>query len=387
MPRRTQDRQDRLSRLLFQVERRFHNTPLSAVGNLFVSRLTELQASAKAGFTGPEAVEQVVSYTASALESLPRSFGERFAFDMQLLSALVEDCSQGGAQLSRILVPMPSQTWGHQTVVPCPAKRAVHAIDLIHLPGEDNLDDINLVDYPFACHELGHNLLFKQGDAFCESASRTLDGVINGLTRQTLALQGPAKQIAESTIDQIRQYWTPTLDHYNWAHEIAVDVIALWICGPAYLAALHEVLERSNTNTYQLGQSHPPYEVRAKAMVAAASQLGWAYYTGDYQALIEAWPSSSWAGERTNLYAACADSQLVSESVAAALEVCRSVVVPRCTPAVIESVREKLRLQKLPDLGIEIVIAAWVQRGQIAEAPYVEWERTAIRSHLDQLTE
>jgi hypothetical protein len=386
MARQRRDRQDHLGQLLTQVERRFQESPLSAVGELLVGTLTDLQTSAQAGFTEPEAVEHVVAFVSYVLESLPCTFGDRFTFDAQILSELVADCSQGGAQFSSNLIPKPSGTWGHQTIKSVDPKYP-YVLNVIQLPGEDNLAEIDLRDYPFACHELGHNLLLRQGDAFCAAVKQILDEVINGLHRQTLALQGSGKEIVGRTIEDIRRYWTPTDNHRNWAHEIAVDVIALWTCGPAYLAALQYVLEDPKTNPYQLGQSHPPYEVRAKAMVEAANMLGWAYYTGDYLALIEAWPKSPWAGDRTNLYAACADLRLVNGCVAAALETCRSLALPCCTPAMVESVREKLGQQELPDLGIEIVVAAWVSCNQADEQLYLEWERSVIRNHLARLTE
>jgi hypothetical protein len=373
--------------LLTQVERRFQDSPLSAIGNLLGRTLTALQASAQAGFTPPESVDYVVTYTSSVLDSLPSSFGERYAFDARFLASLLEDCSQGGAQFSPMLIPKPSDSWGHQTVVPSPEGKSAFTVDVILLPGEDDLNDVDLREYPFACHELGHNALFKQGDVFCSAFSQTLDDVVNALHRQTLALQGSGKQITAATIEQIRTYWTPTANHKNWAHEIAVDVIALWICGPAYLAALKYVLEQGETDPYQLGQSHPPYEVRAKAMTEAANQLGWAYYTGDYQALIEFWPKSSWAAGRTNVYAACADARLVTGSVTAALDTCRALGLPQCSPATIAGVREKLARQELPDLAVEILVAAWARHDEGNEDAYLEWERTAIRGHLDSLTE
>jgi hypothetical protein len=386
VPRRSPDRQDRLGQLLTEVERRFQNSPLNGVGRLLTNTLTDLQASAQAGFTTPEAVDCTVAFASYVLESLPRTFGERFTFDAQILSELVVDCSQGGAQFSPNLIPKPSGTWGHQTINSVDPKYS-YTLNVIHLPGEDNLGEIDLLDYPFACHELGHNLLLKQGAAFCAAVTQILDGIINGLHRQTLALQGSGKEIAVSTIDQIRQYWTPTANHRNWAHEIAVDVIALLTCGPAYLAALQDVLERSDTNPYQLGQSHPPYEVRAKAMIEAAKLLEWTYYTGEYETLIENWPKSSWASDRTNFYTACADNRLVQGTLEAALQTCRLLALPCCTPALIESVRGKLGQRELPDLGIEIIIAAWITRGQIEEQPYLAWERGVIRDHLTRLTE
>jgi hypothetical protein len=388
VPRRSRDRQDRVAELLIQVERRFRDSPLEPIGDLLIAKLGEARDWAQKGHASPDAVEHMVAYTSSLLDLLPRTFGERYDFDVQILAALVEDFSQGVAQVSTSLVPTPSSVWGHQIVyTPSIDRRPSPSFELIHIPGDDDLNDIDLLEYPFACHELGHNFLVKRGDAFSGSFAQTLDDVIHGLARQTLALQGPAKKNVESTIEQARRYWTPTPDHYNWAHEIAVDVIALWTCGPAYLAALQDVLEHVKTNPYQLGQSHPPYEVRAKAMIEAANRLRWAYYTGDYQTLVDSWPKSAWSGELNNVYVACADPRLINASVAAALDACGALNLPLCTPATVASIREKLGRQELPDLGVEIIVAAWVQRGDLGEDRYVEWERAAVRTHLDRLTE
>ena len=259
-------------------------------------------------------------------------------------------------------------------------------MDVIHLPGDDVVDDMDLLDYPFVCHELGHNVLFKHGEAFCTSFSQALDTVVHGLQRQSSALHGRAKQVASDTIEQIRRYWTPSADHYNWAHEIAVDVISVWTCGPAYLAALHDVMEHSDVNPYQLGKSHPPYEVRTKAMIEAANQLGWAYYTGDTQGLIEGWPGTDWAKDKTNLYAACADARLVQQAVATTLQTCRSLALPLCAPGWIEAVQRKLEERELPDLGVEILVAAWMKHSQVTQESYEEWHRDTIRRHLADLT-
>jgi hypothetical protein len=374
--------------LLIQVGRRFTDSPLAEVGNLLANAISRLQASAQAGLTPSDQVARFAAYTATLLDSLPNTFGDRFTFDAELIRALAAECSQGGARLSGMLVPKPSQTWGHQTVpMPSTDSKTTHVIDVIHLPGEDNVEDINLLDYPFACHELGHNLLFKQGEAFCTAFSQVLDPFVNALQRQAFVLQGTGKEVAVATIDQIRGYWTPSANHFNWAHEIAVDVIAIWLCGPAYLGALQDVLERIDLNPYQLGQSHPPYEVRAKAMIEASIRLGWAYYTGDFQDLIERWPTTAWVQNKTNLYAACADTRLVQGSVSASLETCRAFALPLCTPSHIEAVGEKLRQQALPALGTEIIIAAWLRRNQTDEVDYEVWERDAVRRHLSNFTE
>jgi hypothetical protein len=42
-------------------------------------------------------------------------------------------------------------------------------IDLILLPGDDRLEDVDLLAYPFLTHELGHNALFKYDKVFPQS--------------------------------------------------------------------------------------------------------------------------------------------------------------------------------------------------------------------------
>ena len=315
MSRRNRSRQDQLRKLLVQVQRRFANTPLTAVGDMLVDIISDVQRSVQAGGTSPEETERVATYVSRILEFLPTSFGARFIFDAQLIHALAGEYSQGTIQLSNMLVPKPSQAWGHQTVaMPSSDGKTAYAIDVIHFPGDDNPDDIDLLDYPFICHELGHNILFRDGDAFIKLFGQELDAVLASIQRQTLGIRGSSKQVADATAEQVRRYWTPSPDQYNWAHEIAVDVISLWLSGPAYLAALQDVMEDDGLNPYQLGQSHPPYQVRATALIDAAGRLGWAYYTGAIQSLLDRWSSNVPATNSTNLHVACADPRLFSRS-------------------------------------------------------------------------
>ena len=308
MARRNRDRQDQLGKLLVQVQRRFANTPLIVIGDNLANIISDVQRSIQAGGISPEDAERVAAYVASVLDSMPSSFGDRFSFDAQLIHSLAGEYSQGAARFSGMLVPKPSQAWGHETV-PMPSfdSETTNAIDVIHLPGDDNPEDIDLLDYAFVCHELGHNILFRDGDAFITAFGQELDAVLAAIQRQAIGIRGSSKQVADATAKQVRGYWTPTADQYNWAHEIAVDVISLWLSGPAYLAAIQDVMEADDLNPYQLGQSHPPYEIRAKALIDAAARLGWAYYTGTIQCLLDRWLSTAPANERTNVHVACAD--------------------------------------------------------------------------------
>ncbi|MBN8603139.1 MAG: hypothetical protein J0M26_19035 [Planctomycetes bacterium] len=388
MARVNRSRKDQLENTLLHVQCRFDGTPLSCVGDLLVHVISEVQRSHEAGGSSADNAARISTYAIKVLELLPKSFGKRFAFDAQLIRVLADEYSQGGAKLSGMLVPKPSQSWGHQTVsMPSTDGTTTYAVDLIHLPGEDNVEDITLLDYPFICHELGHHILFKDGDGFIALFSKELESVLSGLQRRTLGIRGFARQIAEATTNQIRQYWAPTPDQFNWAHEIAVDVIAIWLSGPAYLAAIQDVMEDDNLNPFQLGKSHPTYETRGRALIEASECLGWAYYTGPFRTLLSRWEATPPSGDRTNLHVACADPQLINAAVSAAIKTCQALSLPSCTAARVAAVENALREGLEIELGTDLLIAAWLQYCQSSEADYHAWEIAAIARILAEITE
>lgn len=374
--------------MLVKVRGRFAESPLSPVGDMLVSIMSDVQRSVETGGGASDDAECIADYVARVLELLPISFGPRFVFDAQLIQALAAEYSQGTANLSGMLVPKPSHAWGHQTVsMPSNDGKSAHVIDVIHLPGVDNPADIDLLCYPFVCHELGHNILFRNGDAFITASSQELDAVLAAIQKQTLGIRGLSKQVADATIGQVRRYWTPTADQYNWAHEIAVDVISLWLCGPAYLASLQDVMEADDLNPYQLGQSHPPYEIRARALIDAAGRLGWAYYTGTIQELADRWSSVTDTNVRTNLHVACGDSRFLNAVISATIQTCESLALPRCTPARISALEDKEGQGQPLDFGTDVILAAWLRYNQGTQAEYEAWERGTIERLLADLTE
>jgi hypothetical protein len=385
LPRRNRNRQDQLGNALVQLQRRLADTPLAVVGEHLARTISEVQRSSRNDDSASENSEKLTNYVTSLLEFLPTSFGDRFTFDAQLIDAIAQECSLGACRMSRMLIPKPSQEWGHQSVfMPCYKGSTPDVINLIHMPGDDKLVDIDLLDYPFLCHELGHNILSRDGDAFITAFSKHLDAVLAATQKQTLGIRGWSKQVADTTAEQMRKYWTPTADQYNWAHEIAVDVISLWLSGPAYLAALQDVMEADALDPYQLGQSHPPYEIRARALIDASAQLGWAYYTGAIQNLVDRWSAPS-ASDTRNLHVACADPRLLSGVIAAALKTCETLSLPCCTPdriAVLEGEQGQS-----PDFGTDLILAAWLTRNRSTEAAYEEWERMVINRLLADLTQ
>ena len=252
-------------------------------------------------------------------------------------------------------------------------------IDLILLPGDDRLEDVDLLAYPFLSHELGHNALFKYDKVFPQSFWPVLEQVTNSLQRQSLADKGAARSRARDTVTLIRQLWSPTANHYNWAHEIAMDVIALWTTGPAYLATFHDILEDEELNPYLVGQSHPPYEIRANALIDTSNRLGWENYTQNLTDQVAHWRQSHWWKERNNRYVACASPDLAQGCVTSVITACETLSLPRCSGETLKVIQEKLNRGEIPDLGSEVLIAAWMQWQHMDKDSFSAWESSVVR--------
>lgn len=387
MARRNRDKHDRLSQAFERIGRRFDQTPLSCIGSKLHDFVRDVQNGVQAGLITQEQANKFADYLEGIIDRLPQTFGDRFRFDAGMIAAIAEEWNGSGTQLSNMLLPCPSAEWGHQSVaMPTYSDQSAHVIDLILMPGDDNLDDIDLLAYAFLGHELGHNALFKHEAIFSEAFEKQLQQHVNGMLRQSLADRGTSKVKSKEIIEHTRKVWRATPNHFNWAHEIAVDLIALWTCGPAYVATFHDVLDDHEVDPYQVGQSHPPYEVRARALVHAAGELGWSAHCQNLGEVMQKWSRSEWHRGRNNQYAALASPALIAACADIALRTCEALCLPKCTPDTVRALNTKLSRGEAPDLGSELILAAWLARESKDEPAYVEWEKAVIRAHLADIT-
>lgn len=387
MARRNRDNHDRLSKALERVGRRFDQSPLPCVGSTLRQYVQDVQCGVRAGQVSLEDANRLATYLEVVIDRLPDTFGDRFRFDAGMITAIAEEWNGGAAQLSSMILPRAAAEWGHQSMpMPTYSGESAHVIDLILMPGEDNLDDIDLLTYPFLGHELGHNMLFKHDAIFAGEFQKQLERHVNGMLRQSLADRGAVKVKSKGIIEQTRRLWGATPDHFNWAHEICVDLIAFWTCGPAYLATFHDVLDDPQLDPYQVGQSHPPYEVRLRALVYAAEVLGWSAHCENLSEVIQRWGRSDWQRGRNNQYAALARQPLVVGCTETALKTCEALALPKCTPHSLLALNKKLSRGETPELGSELIVAAWLTRENKDEASYNDWEKSVIRTHLTGIT-
>jgi hypothetical protein len=131
-----------LSQIVAELEEHFQ----------FFEQTVHVSHNASGATYGLQAIADIV-------ERLPRSFGERFQFDAQLIYALSLEWNGDGQKLSGTLLPRPGKEWGHESAcIPFGSLNGQQkSINLIHMPGDDALEEVDLLTYPFLCHEMAHN--------------------------------------------------------------------------------------------------------------------------------------------------------------------------------------------------------------------------------------
>ncbi len=335
----------------------------------------------------PSSSEQAaygLEIVASILENLPQSFEERFEFDAVMIQAIAQEWNGQQQKLSGTLIPCSGEEWLHKSFsLPFgPLNGIGKSISLIHIPGEDALDEVDLLTYPFMCHEMAHNLLYFNDPYFKPEFNRELNQYLNSLRLKSIADQGKSRIQSQRTISQIEELWSPGANHQNWAHEITMDIVALWTCGPAYIAAfqdeIQDEVEKKGKDPYFIGQSHPPYAVRIDILERTSDRLGWEDYTDRIRMLRQNWSKPPHRRRMNNHYLALTDPVLIEVCIASALDACEKYQILRCDRTTIKKVKEILRNNELPGFGVEVIIAAWLME-QKERSAYREWENKFVR--------
>ncbi len=111
-----------------------------------------------------------------------------------------------------------------------------------------------------------------------------LDTLISQLKKMSMSDHGLAKTQSQAIIKEINAKWRNS----KWVEELAIDVIALWACGPAYLAAFEDAHEGTE-NPFVIEPDHPPIELRTYALLHAAERLGWDKYLAGLKQIQDNW--------------------------------------------------------------------------------------------------
>jgi hypothetical protein len=360
------------------------NSPLRAIATGLRPLLELAQRSHRSGDLPTNKLQPLVNYVAHLLKRLPQMFSARFGFDAALIAAIVED---GGptAGFSAMLIPRYEREWGHESLMMPAEGGKSHVIDLVLIPGQDQVSDIDLLSYPWLGHELAHNLLFRHDTVFRVNVLREMEKQVQRLKLGGMADKGPAQAKANRIVEDFVQFWTPTPDHKNWSHELAADLVALWIFGPAYLACFEDVLDNPSLNPYQLTQSHPAYVVRADALLDGARLLGWHDHVTSLSKRIEGWLHSKWRQSRTNRFRALASPDMTGACVSATFSTCQDFGLTKCTPAALDAISRNVSLTSSQNFGISLLLEAYVVFRQHGEQGYVGWQSAVVPELADSL--
>lgn len=354
-------------------------TPLSAVAESLGRCLEEGVCSHRAGKLPADKLVELCSYVLYVADRLPQKYGERFFFDAAMIRAMAKDWG-GSLALSSMVIPLYGRTWGHGSLMmPSENHEDAHLIDVIVFPGDDRLEAVDLLDYPWMAHELGHYVLFRDDSSFKNVFMPALDKRLRSLKLSAIADRGAARVKAEAIINELRKLWTPSPDQRNWAHELAIDIIAVWTCGPAYLGSFKDQIERPQTNPYEITQNHPPYEVRLCALVDASRNLGFSDHAEGLSAIAGGWAKSNLRRGKNNKFLALADRGLIHECTQAAFRFCESLNLTKWTSSKLDVARAQLLNEANLDLGVDLLLSARVIFEERGESALDEWERITVR--------
>jgi hypothetical protein len=138
-----------------------------------------------------------------------------------------------------------------------------------------------------------------------------------------------------------------------------MDLVALWTCGPAYLAAFLDEMEDENKNPYLVKSIHPPYAFRVETLIKASEKLGWEQYTSGLKKMMTKWKKSHWFNKVDNNYHAMTSDTLCNAIIKTSFETFGELKLSKCQKTMIEEIQNKINKQLPLDWGIEIILGAW----------------------------
>jgi hypothetical protein len=380
MPRRNQISSE-ISSVKKLITRQLSDSPINPIGDKLLELIAVLEAD-EGAITDSQA-RKVLKDAHVMVNSLPKSFEPRFYFDSAMISSIAEDWSEHSQWLSGMILPNHRNEWGHLTVpMPCWDGSAAHSVDVILLPGDDDLSDIDLLEYPWITHELGHNLHFRN-EHFIDLFQAKLDKRIGELRSLAVADRGAAKQRSSETVDFFDSVWRPSRDHSNWSHEIAMDVVALWTCGPAFIASYEDNLDRNAPDPFLIDGNHPPYHLRTLALVDAASRLDWSDYLSPLTARANDWNMSA---PDAFEYAVLHDDEMLITAVTCGLSFCNALKLPRLDPVRMREIRNSVAQGKSFEFGTSLLVGAWAANQSMKESDYDNWHARMTQELADSVT-
>lgn len=324
-------------------------------------------------------VRRVAASLKSFLDALPDTTRERFPFDAAYVHSLSAEYENSLLLAKTVVLPCYGQ-WGHSRFALAPGA----ALDLIFIPGGSSLRDIDLLRYPMIHHEGGHVIWASDPD-FLAPFRLEIEERARHLRLQGLSDREAQRERNARKVELFEKAWTPRTGRDCWAQELGMDLVGLWTCGPAFLDAFVDEVESLDEDPYYINTEHPPYEVRAFALLNAADVLGWGSYTGRLEGLLGDWQSSRHAVGRTNDYLALTPKPVVEACVQKVLVRLEHLQLRKCTEESLIRAEQMIESSNYR-FGPELLLAAWLMQRRIGSKHYPDWERSTVSELSKQVT-
>lgn len=367
------------------LSRHFDRSPLFDIGEAIRGQLQLMGEFDPPSELAPATISGFVRACRRIMECIPSAnlITERFWFDSAMIQAVVSEWSTPDSLIPRSIVARCGSEWsyGYDWLPNLTAER-MPRIDVVDFPGESNLQSIALLTYPWLYHEVGHLLMKQHGIPFRQRIGEEINQIQNNAAHRTLGLSEAVKRRHRSLRERFDLAWRPMPTQADWSHEIAIDIVALWCTGPAFLGAFADELE--GKQAFLTGQSHPPYEIRAYALREAGNRLMWESEARELDVYLEKVRKDSNSTESDNDYAAVFDREFVQYVVTHSLQVCVDLSLPRCNQASVAKADALLEGNQTPEFGTPLVLAAY-RRYQRDPNSYHDWEKRVVRELVDQV--
>jgi hypothetical protein len=360
----------------------FDQTPLHNLVPLMQEIITSIAGTSdSSGKRGVQAAVKLVEYYERLFHS---GFGPRFVLDAWFANNVCNQWACPLVYLPRQIIPVYGGQWGY-SLLPGPwTTTNPLSIYAVCFPGRSEITDLNLLEYAWLNHELGHHLLSRSGKGFAENFKPRVVDFVKTALRKTTADSAKTRAKSKELAIRTASLWTPRPNTRDWAHELAADAIALWTCGPAFLGAMQHVIENESIDPYEISESHPPYELRLRILIELAENLEWGNHCTELKTTMKRWSEAEMAARKHNEYSALAENTLGEECSAQIVQACRTWGLPQCTPELLHEVEEKAQGGQNFDSAVDLILAAWsVYRA--APNQYDAWEASALAQLANDL--
>ena len=376
MPRRVQDLQASIKSIEERI-RALDDTPLKPIGDLLVNAISTSSVE-----QNPDSIEPVLDYVISILNRFPETT-KRFHFDAYLIQSISESWSQGIIKCSKMIIPSYRNSWAHEIVqMPYIGNKGeltnstqFQTLDLIYIRNKYKNEQPNLLDYPWLFHEMGHYLIARHGRLLFDSLLPVIEELARALQLRALADRDVARIRARDTINEIREMWSPVSGLSRWTHEIGIDAIGLWSCGPAYLASFR--MDHEDADPFVVRMDHPPVAIRTYSLIEAAKKLGWQEFAKPLSSALKVLEKKVPDSEH-NRYKTLRDKGLIDTYLNKTYEYCSNLGIPRLATDDIQRISTQEIDEDSQTLATELIVKAWLVQQAEGDVAYHVWEENIV---------